>query len=246
MKSEWLEGSFVRTIVYGLVAAGIVHICATLATPYLLGTGAYDRLIAELPANRIVVLGPPTPQAQLLPFQEPHTHFALCRYDASQAPVAIKASLLSSGWTLALYSSGGDNFYVAPGQDQKVTEVSALLVPPGDQFTEMLAEQEGTTSPTAQPRALPTLAPRMVRTARGGQQGSATATVQVEVPSATGLLVVRAPVKGEGYRPAIEAALARASCTRMPVTPAAATPPAPPFVPGPAPGAGLGTPRPGP
>jgi uncharacterized membrane protein len=213
MKTQWLEGSFVRAIVYGLVAAGIVHICATLATPSLLGSGAYDRLDAELPSNRLVVLGPPKPQAQLLPFQEPHTHYAFCRYDAAEGPVLIKASLLSSGWTLALYSPGGDNFYVVPGQDQKVTDVSALLVPSGDEFNDLLPADQSAAIAAAQQSVL---GPRTARAFRNTPQPAPNATPQVEIPSPTGLLVIRAPIKGQGYTAAVEAALARASCTRLP------------------------------
>jgi uncharacterized membrane protein len=182
--SSWLDVGAARAMLYGLVAAGIVHIAITFATPQLLGTGAYERLADQLPNNRMIVLGPPTAQAQLLPYQEPHTHYALCHYDATAAPVVARAFLPSSGWTFALYSSTGDNFYVVPGQDQRQTDVNVVLIPAGDQFAEYVPET----------------------------QGAAASATQVALPSPTGLIVVRAPVKARAYRAEIEAQLARAAC----------------------------------
>jgi uncharacterized membrane protein len=183
MSASWVEGGAVRAVICGLVAAGIVHICAVFATPVVLGTGAYERLAEQLPANRLIVLRPASPQAQLIPYQDAHTYYALCQYDASKTPVASRASLPGAGWTFAIYSSAGDNFYVVPGQDQRQTDVNVLLVPAGDQASDFV--------PDAQ---------------------TAAGAAVVPVPSPTGLIVVRAPVKAQGYRPDIEAHLARAAC----------------------------------
>lgn len=172
-----------RTVLRGLVGAAIVHICVTFATPYLFGQGAYRQLADHLPSNTLVSLGPPTPRSQVLNYQEPDMHLAVCSYDASSVPVLAKAVLPGSGWTLALYSPAGDNFYILPGQDQKPIEINVVLTTGGDDTS-----------------ALPT---------KPGSQGSLTL---VHLPAARGLLVIRGPIKGESYRADVEAVMARASC----------------------------------
>jgi uncharacterized membrane protein len=184
MTRPGIDGGAVRAVVLGLVGAGIVHICATFATPQVLGSGAPERLAEELAPNQLVVLRPPTPQTQLIPYQDPHTYHALCRYDVRTTPVLVRASLAGTGWTLSIYTSGGENFYFVPGQDQRQTEVSALLVPTGDEYADLASAPQG-----------------------GGS------AIQVPVPTPTGLIVLRAPVKAQGYRSDIEARLAQAACS---------------------------------
>lgn len=186
MTGSWLDVGLVRSVLCGLVAAGIVHIGATLATPYMIGPGPYQRIAEHLPVNSMMITGAPTPQVQLLPYQEADMVFALCSYDASRAPVVVRAVLPGSGWTLSLYSPAGENFYFMPGQDQRVSEINALLIAGNDE-----------TILPADPRA-----------------GSSRLT-SVRLPAPVGLLVIRAPLKGESFRAEVEAALARASCRPM-------------------------------
>lgn len=172
------------TLGAGLVAAGIVHILVTFATPQLLRPSAFDRIAEHLPTNSMVVLGQPGPDTQLVPYQEPDTSFAICYYDISNGPVLANLVLPSGGWTLALYSPAGDNFYVLPGRDQRSTAISALLVPAGNEAA----------------------LPPVIQRPRGA------APTYIQVPEPTGLLVIRAPLRGESYRAEVEAVLARASC----------------------------------
>lgn len=186
MTQGWLGGGLGQTILCGVVAAGIVNIVATFATPELLRPSAYDRISESLPENSLVVLPRAGPQTQVVPFQEPDMHLAVCRYDVSNGAVAANVVLPGSGWTLALYSPEGDNFYVMPGRDQRTTMINALLVQTGDDT------------------ALPPV----------GQRVRGPAPTYIQVPSATGLMVIRAPIKGESYHAEVEAVLARASCGR--------------------------------
>ena len=192
MSGRWLDASLIRALLCGLVGAGIVHICATLATPYMVGAGPYQRLAEHLPVNSILVTGAPTPQSQLLPYQEADMVFAVCSYDASKGPVLVRAVLPGSGWTLSLYSSAGENFYFMPGQDQRPLEINAMLI-----------AADGEAILPTDPRA-----------------GAARLT-SVRLPSPFGLLMIRAPLKGESFRAETEAALTRASC--MPMAKPAAT-----------------------
>lgn len=178
------DGGALRAVALGLVGAGIIHICATFATPLVLGTGAFERVAEQLTPNQLVVLRPPTPQTQLLPYQDAHTYYALCQYDVRKAPVLVRASLGGTGWTFTIYSSSGENFYFVSGQDQRQTEVSARLIPTGEEYADMVADP----------------------------QGAAASAVQVPVPTPTGLIVIRAPLKAQGYRGDIEARLEQAAC----------------------------------
>ncbi len=186
MTRGWLGGGLGRAIICGVIAAGIVNILATFATPELLQPRAYDRVTEHLPVNSLVVLPRPAPESQLLPYQEPDMHWAVCRYDVSAGPVTAKVVLPASGWTLALYAPDGNNFYVMPGRDQRTTTINALLISAGDETP------------------LPPI----------DQRTRAAAPTQIQVPASTGLLVIRAPIKGESYHAEVEAVLARASCGR--------------------------------
>jgi len=188
MTRGWFGGGLLTAILAGLAGAGIVHIATTYATPELMRPNAYDRLAEHLPVNSLVVLPPPSPETQLVPYQEPDMHIAICHYDVSGGPVTAQVILPSSGWTLALYSAAGDNFYVMPGRDQRITTVNAILVSAGD--------EAALPQPVAQHRT------------RG------VAPTYIHVPAPTGLLVIRGPLRGESYRAEVEAVLSRASCQR--------------------------------
>lgn len=185
MTRGWLGGGLGTTLLCGVVAAGIVNILTTFTTPELMPR-AYDRITENLPANALVVLPRPGPQSQLLPYQDPDMHLAVCKYDLSAGPVTAKAVLPASGWTLALYAPDGNNFYVMPGRDQRTTTIDALLISAADDTP---------------------LVPIDQRT-------RAAAPTQIQVPATTGLLVIRAPLKGESYQAEVEAVLERASCGR--------------------------------
>jgi len=184
MMRRWFDGGLITAILAGLVGAGIVHIATTFATPELLHPNAFERIVEHLPRNSLVVTGAPGPETQLVSYQEPDMHFALCHYDVSGGPVVARVVLPSSGWTLALYSPAGDNFYVMPGRDQRVTTVNAVLVAAGEE----------------------TILPPTDRRVRGA------APTYIEVPAATGLMVVRGAIKGESYRAEVDVVLAQASC----------------------------------
>ena len=80
---RWLSEVGWRTAIGAVLLGGIIHIGATLALP-LVGSGhAFARLRDTLPMNRIVVLPPPAPGQQPLPYLAPDALYARCRYDVS-------------------------------------------------------------------------------------------------------------------------------------------------------------------
>jgi uncharacterized membrane protein len=184
---KWVREIGWRTVVGALLLGGIVHISATLAVPVAGSGHAYQRLRDTLPLNRMVVLPASTPTRALLPFLSPDMLYAMCRYELTGGAVTVTAMLADAGWALSLHTPGGENFYVMPGQAARRDEVSFLVVPGGDRFTDAV------------------LPPRR----------ASAADTQVASPSAEGLIVVRAALPGLAWRAETEALLKRASCTQV-------------------------------
>jgi uncharacterized membrane protein len=171
-----------RSLLGGLLLGGVIHICYTFAAP--LGTGlAFRQLRDNLPLNKMVVLPPPAPGRQILPFLPPDMLYAICRYDLSKGPVAVAAAVAGSGWLLSLHTPQGDNFYVLPGQQLQRSEVSFVVVP-GNATDAAHSQRHATATDT-----------------------------QVTSPTTEGLIVVRAPIIGLAWLAQTDALLRRSSCT---------------------------------
>ncbi len=184
---RWIRQIGWRTVAGAVLLAGIVHISATLAVP-LLGPGnAFRKLRETLPVNQMVFLPPPTPGNQLLPYVAADALYAACRFDVSTTGVTVSALLADPGWTLSLHTPQGDNFYVMPAQQMRRSEVTFVIVPGGDKVLDFGASRRPTGDET-----------------------------QVDSPTAEGLVLVRAPLRGLSWRAETEAKLRRASCAPLP------------------------------
>lgn len=179
-----------RVIGAALCSIGILHILMTFAAPSLATATAYARLAGALPQNTMQILPPVTATAQPLPFLAPDGRFALCRFDARQGSVAIKAVLPGAGWSLALYNPEGENFYTAVAPPGRRVEVSLQLVPSEDRFTGLTPE------------------------ARGERR---VADTTLSLPAQTGIAVVQAPDQGAAYAARNIAELRRATCAFRPL-----------------------------
>jgi uncharacterized membrane protein len=168
-----------------ICAAGALHICATLAQPQLSSEPAFERLTDKLPMNKMEVLPAVAPGLQRLPYQSPDARYAACNFDTKDGAVAIRAMLPEPGWALALYTPEGENVYVAVAQPGRGIDVSLLIVPTEDRFS--------------QPASNALNAPK---------QDDATLTVAAR----RGVALLRAPDQGIAYRARNLAGLQRASC----------------------------------
>ena len=108
---KWLSEVSWRTVIGAVLLGGIVHITATMAVPLVSSGHALARLRDALPANRMVLLPPPAPGKQPLPFLAPDAVYAMCRYDISVDSLIVTAAMAQAGWTLSLHTPQGDNFY---------------------------------------------------------------------------------------------------------------------------------------
>ena len=169
------------------VAAGILHICATLAAPYLTADSAYSRLAPALPVNKMQVLSEVGPGSDPLPFLSPDARYAFCRFDTSAGPVTVTATLPPDpGWMLAVMSPQGDNIYASASTPGRSTPITLALVPSEEHFLGVTPEARGIARDTEPPVAL---------------------------AAKHGIVVVRAPDRGFSYRRDTEAALSTARCS---------------------------------
>lgn len=174
-----------RLVGAALISVGILHICATLAMPWLSRASAYEQLAAILPANKMRMLPPPSPAAQPLPFLAPDFRYAMCRVDAGNGPVVVKVSLPDRGWTVSFYGTDGGSLYAASGQPGRGIDISLQVVSSDERFTGLTPEALGKTRSD---------------------------DAAVTVGAREGIVVVRAPERGIAYRVRTESELARASC----------------------------------
>jgi uncharacterized membrane protein len=184
---QWLSAVGWRTFAGALLTAGIIHIIATLSAPALSSSNAFEKLRQALPVNRMVIVAPPSPGKEPLPFLMPDALYAICRYDLSVQPLQVTAALVHVGWSLSLHTAQGDNFYAMPAQPTRRDAVALTVIAVGD---------KSEFAPT----------PRRI--------GAPDATITA--PTNAGLVIVRAPLKGLAWRREAEAALRRASCESVP------------------------------
>ena len=169
------------------VAAGILHICATLAAPYLTAASAYSRLAPGLSVNNMQLLSVAAPAAEPLPFMSPDARYAMCRFDTSGGPVTVSATLPPDlGWTLTVVTPQGDNIYAVASVPARPTPISLVLVPSEEAFLGVTPEARGIARDIQPP---------------------------TPVSATRGIVVVRGPDKGYSYQRHVEAVLKEARCT---------------------------------
>jgi uncharacterized membrane protein len=175
-----------RWIAAAACAAAVLHILLTLATPQVLRTRPSDKLAAGVAKHKMTILPAVSPANQKLPFMTADALVAVCPFDTNEGPVSVTASLPAPGWSLALFSPEGENFYVAVAQPGRPTAVSLLLTASDDRFTGLTPQSRG-------------LSPRDA--------------AQLKVPAERGVVVLRAPDQGPAYRTQNLAIMGRAQCS---------------------------------
>jgi uncharacterized membrane protein len=169
------------------VAAGILHIGATLAAPYLTAASAYSRLAPGLPVNSMQLLNVSAPGAEPLPFMSPDARYAMCRFNTAGGPVTVSAILPPDlGWTLTVVTPQGDNIYATASVPSRPTPVSVVLVPSDEAFLGVTPEARGIARDVQPP---------------------------TPISATRGIVVVRGPDKGFSYQRHVDAVLKDARCT---------------------------------
>jgi uncharacterized membrane protein len=166
----------------GIVAAGIIHILTVFSVPTLAGRDAWGRLSAVMKPNTLALADGKS--APRLPFSSPDVATAHCLFDIAKDNLAIKTPLAGPAWSLTLSTRAGENFYLITGADAKRPHVRLLIVP-----QDRLSEEASTG-----------------KTQEGEEQSI------IVSPSQTGIVAIRAPLRGESFRAQALEELSKARC----------------------------------
>jgi uncharacterized membrane protein len=166
----------------GFVAAGIIHILCIFGMPVLAQRDAWARLAAVMKPNVLAVTD--GKNAARLPFTSPDVLTAYCLFDVSQNNVIVKTPLPEAPWSLAISTRSGENFYLVTGADAKKPEARLLII-----RRDRLPEEASTE-----------------KTTEGDEQNI------IVSPADSGIVAIRAPIRGESFRAATLAELRKARC----------------------------------
>ncbi len=187
-RKSWLPRLSLHVLLVALLAGGIVHISSTLAIPYMGASTAFDRVSAGLPLNSMRVLAPATPGNELLPFNDPALQLAVCPFDLNDGLLTVTATLPDPGWSLAIYTPHGDNFYAVAAAGLRQPDVTLVLEPTRATLLNLFG----------------------IGTAPNFDAS------RIQAPESRGLVVVRAPRHGTAFDERTTAILARARCMSGP------------------------------
>lgn len=121
----------VATVLLGAVlTAGLVHIVAILIIPRYATNDAFARLSRLGQVNQTILLpAAGTPQARLFPYLDPAIASAFCRYDLSNGPLRVKASIARYEFSsISFHTRRGDIFYALTDRAATQNAVEALVV----------------------------------------------------------------------------------------------------------------------
>jgi uncharacterized membrane protein len=169
-------------IIGGLVAAGIIHILCVFTIPMLAERDAWARLSSVMTPN--VLTASNGKSGPLLPFTPPDVVSAYCLFDLSANNVVVKSPLPEGSWSLTLSARSGENFYLVTGADAKKPEVRLLIL-----RQDRLPDEASTE-----------------KTEEGDDQNI------IVSPSETGIVAIRAPLRGESFRASVMDELKKARC----------------------------------
>jgi uncharacterized membrane protein len=169
-------------VMAGLIAAGLIHILVVFAIPALAGRDAWARLSAVMKPNTLAIADGKT--VPRLPFTSPDVATAYCLFDLTKGNLAVKSPLPEAAWSLTLSTRSGENFYLVTGADAKRPQARLLIIP-----HDRLPEEASTE-----------------KTEEGGEQSI------IVSPSYTGIVAIRAPLRGESFRAQAFEELRKARC----------------------------------
>jgi uncharacterized membrane protein len=169
-------------VLAGLIAAGIIHILVVFAIPVLAERDAWGRLSAAMKPNTLAIADGKT--VPRLPFTSPDVATAYCLFDLSKGNLAVISPMPEAAWSLTLSTRSGENFYLVAGADAKRPQARLLIIP-----HDRLPEEASTE-----------------KTEEGGEQSI------IVSPSYTGIVAIRAPLRGESFRAQALEGLRKARC----------------------------------
>ncbi len=111
-----------------LVVAGIVHLASIFIMPQLAPRDAFARMSAAAPLHRQTLLPVAAPGSGG-PFEDPAFAQGLCRYDLSQGPVRVRATLVPDALMLmSFHGRQGQIYYSMTDRSATRGKLDVLLV----------------------------------------------------------------------------------------------------------------------
>lgn len=186
-----LPARLVLATLCGLAMAGIAHLAAVLAVPWIGERDALSRLQETSGADQAVLVQPVTggqPDEGVTPWlarPDPAVAVGACAFDLADGPVRVSARMGSLFESLAVHARGTGAFYAVTDR-AAVRGALDLLILTQRQLEELLARQD---------------------------DEEASRDVRVVAPSPEGFVIVRALAGLPSERPAADAAARSVSCT---------------------------------
>ncbi len=171
-----------RLLAIFLIVAGIVHLVVTFLAINDGRKSAYWRIVPTFQKTKMTIADAAAPRHQPLPFLAPDARYAFCPFETADGTMRVRALLPDLGWTIGVYAPDGTNLYFAAASSERETTIDLSIVPSDDRFLGLPATNAANVDP------------------------------QQTIAAAKGLVVVRAPDKGEPYRADELQTLAKASC----------------------------------
>lgn len=95
-----------------LIIAGIVHLVSILSMPQLASEDAYARISRVAAPHQLTILAGKPAAMKMLPFEDPATAIAVCRFDLKNGPLRLRGKLAGDGLTLLSFRNRfGTAFY---------------------------------------------------------------------------------------------------------------------------------------
>lgn len=112
-----------------IIVAGIVHIVSVLAMPRLAKEDAFARIARIAPLHTLTVLPQETITEGVLPFEDPATVLAVCRFDLRDGPVRLRGRLNGDGLLLLSFRHRfGTSFYAMNDRGASRGELDVVIV----------------------------------------------------------------------------------------------------------------------
>ena len=171
----------------GVLLGGIVHLATILTLPRTASRDAYTRLTPIAPVNSFVLLPEPTSAAAIMPFMDPAFASAVCRFDLSKAPMKLTTPISQAYTSVTFYTRNGVAFYAINDRAAGRRVIELDLMT------------------TPQRNALP-----------DDEEVTAADRLIIELPTVTGMIVVRALSPEPGMMDMARTSIAGAQCQPQP------------------------------
>jgi uncharacterized membrane protein len=181
-------GRFVLATLFGLVLAGIVHLVAVLAIPWLSEQDAFSRLRGTLAADRSQVVATSGGESWL-PRPDPAALLGACAYNLDEGPLRVSARTGAMFESLSFHARGSGAFFALTDR-AAVRGLLDLVVLTRRQLDEVQAAED---------------------------EDEPSRDVRIVAPRSEGLVTVRVVASFPSQRKEAEAAAKSVSCVTEPV-----------------------------